>query len=212
MAVYYFSPSKGKMDVDEFKNKEFTDEEKHDIINAAVSSIYNQLRLNAKNICTYNDHLWGDDLLADTLMRFLKRDIEPKWKIFLEGRLERYITSGMSMALRSSTSPFYFQYRKPNSKFRELIVEDGGFDYTIEYGYGRGDAENMMIKENIEIVNEEIKKMHFYDRQLITDYFYGKMSLREMEQKYNINSQRVGRDLKKALTKLKFILKTKLEL
>lgn len=195
------------MDVSEFKDKEFTDEEKHKIINAAVSSIYDQLRLNAKNICTYNDDLWGDNLLADTLMRFLKRDIDAKWNVFMQGKLERYLTAGMSLALRSSTSPFYSTYRAPNSKYRELLTGEAGYDYE----YNTDDEERLIIKENATIVGETLSELHFYDRQLLTDYFYSEYTLKDIGNKYKINPQRIKRDLNRALKRLKILLEDKLE-
>lgn len=195
------------MDVSEFKDKEFTDEEKHKIINAAVSSIYDQLRLNAKNICTYNDDLWGDNLLADTLMRFLKRDIDAKWNVFMQGKLERYLTAGMSLALRSSTSPFYSVYRAPNNKYRELLTGEAGYDYE----YNTDDEERLIIKENATIVGETLSELHFYDRQLLTDYFYSEYTLKDIGTKYKINPQRIKRDINRALKRLKILLEDKLE-
>lgn len=203
------SKNRGKMDVSMHEDKNYSAAEKKAIIDNAISEMYDQLVINSTNVCTYNSDLWADNLLADTLWRFLKRDIDAQWNVFMKGRLERYLTSAMSMALHSSTSPFYFKYRKPNGAYRELLDNvDGGYAYEYDV-----DSEfNLQMKYNIEIVSEEVNKLHFYNKQLIRDYFYEGMRLKDMGEKYNINPQRIARDIRKALIELKPLIENKIKL
>jgi len=185
--------------------KDYTDEEKHEIINDAITGMYTQLQGNATNVCTYNSDLWADNLLADTLERYLKRPIDAKWQIFMQGKLERYLTSAMSLALRSSTSPFFHKYRKVYTKVVDKHLEAEGGDWEID------NKDDKQLKIAAEQAGKAVDELHFYDRQLIRDYFYSGYNLSEIGQKYNINAQRVGRDIKKALKKLDEILKHKIE-
>jgi DNA-directed RNA polymerase specialized sigma subunit len=68
------------------------------------------------------------------------------------------------------------------------------------------------MKYNIEIVSEEVNKLHFYNKQLIRDYFYEGMRLKDMGEKYNINPQRIARDIRKALIELKPLIENKIKL
>jgi RNA polymerase sigma factor (sigma-70 family) len=206
MAIYYKpGKKKGYTDVSMHVGKDYTDEEKHEIINDAITGMYTQLQGNATNVCTYNSNLWADNLLADTLERYLKRPIDAKWEIFMQGKLERYLTSAMSLALRSSTSPFFHTYRKVYTKVvdKHLESEGGGWEIINE--------DDKQLKIAAEQAGEAVDELHFYDRQLIRDYFYSGYNLSEIGQKYNINAQRVGRDIKKALKKLDEILKHRIE-
>ena len=195
MAIYYKpGKKKGYSDVSEHIGKEYTDKEKHQIINDAITEMYIQLQGNATNVATYNSD------------RFLKRPIKDKWKIFMQGKLERYLTSAMSLALRSSTSPFFHKYRKVYTRVVDKeLKSDGGAWEIIE------DGDDKFLHEAAEIAGKAVDELHFYDRQLIKDYYYSGYNLTEIGEKYNINAQRVGRDIKKALKKLEQILKGRIE-
>ena len=207
MAIYYKpGKKKGYSDVSMHVGKEYTDKEKHQIINDAITEMYIQLQGNATNVATYNSDKWADNLLADTLERFLKRPIKDKWKIFMQGKLERYLTSAMSLALRSSTSPFFHKYRKVYTRVVDKeLKSDGGAWEIIE------DEDDKFLHDAAEIAGKAVDELHFYDRQLIKDYYYSGYNLTEIGEKYNINAQRVGRDIKKALKKLEQILKGRIE-
>ena len=122
----------------------------------------------------------------------------------MEGKLERYITSGMSIALHSKTSPFYSKYRKPNSKFRELITGGAEYDYSDNI---IGPGATVERKQLWEDIHGYIDKLNFYDKFLVTEYFMKEIKIKEIARKTNINASSVSRDIKKALVKLKEMLK-----
>ena len=207
MAIYYRpGKKKGYTDVSMHVGKDYTDKQKHEIINDAISGMYRQLQGNATNVATYNSDKWAENLLSDTLERFLKRPIEDKWKIFMEGKLERYLTAAMSLALRSSTSPFFHRYRKVYIRTVDTHLQSDGGEWEID-----DSGEDKALKLAAEKTGNAVDELHFYDRQLIKDYFYSGYNLTEIGEKYNINAQRVGRDIKKALRKLEEILKDRIE-
>ena len=194
------------MDVSMHVGKDYTDSEKHDIINDAISGMYEQLKGNATNVCTYNSHLWAENLLSDTLERFLKRSIDAKWKIFMQGKLERYLTSGMSIALHSSTSPFFSKYRKHSQSYRELLSDvEGGYEYEIEED--RYDVER---KELWEDMSKYVDTLNYYDKYLIQKYYYEGLTLSEISDEVNITSATLAKDLKKALHKLKTLIEKRI--
>lgn len=202
------SKNRGQMDVSEHVDKDYTDDQKKAIVDKAISDLYDQLVINSKNVCTYNSELWADNLLADTLYRFLKRPIDAQWKIFMDGKIERYLTSSMSLSLRSSTSPFYTIYRKPNSKFRELFTDDGGYDYGDVI---KDSGEMIERKQLIEELPEYIDKLNFYYKHLIKMYYLEDYKVIEMSKILNINPQSITRDIKRGLKQLKLLLKDRVQ-
>ena len=164
-------------------DKDYTDDEKHDIINDAITGMYTQLQGNATNVCTYNSDKWADNLLADTIERYLKRPIDARWEIFMQGKLERYLTSAMSLSLRSSTSPFFHNYRKVYTKVVDKHLEAEGGSWEIE------DEDDLVLKFAAEEAGKAVDELHFYDRQLIKDYFYAGYNLSEIGKMYDINAR-----------------------
>tara|TARA_A100001201_G_scaffold72189_2_gene65918 strand:- start:1976 stop:2545 length:570 start_codon:yes stop_codon:yes gene_type:complete len=173
-------------------------------VDEEITSIYNQLRINAEKVCTYNSHLWADDLLAHTLQSFLEKPIEKQYQIVISdsvkvSALERYLTRAMSMAIRSSSSPFYHTYRKKNEKFRELWVD---IDYVKEYNIDDPNVEDELVGYE-KLVKNYLEELHFYSRFLIQEHYYRKKTLREMSEQIDIPTSTLSRDIKKALVELK---------
>ena len=200
MAILYKpGKNKGIEDVSIHIGKDYTDEEKETIIHESISNMYIQLQGNATNVCTYNSDIWSDNLLADILEGFLARKIEAKWKIYMEGRLERYLTSAMSMAIKSSSSAFYHKYRKGLERSRELFH---GYDY------GADNSDNSIkYKELLDNVENEVSELHFYYRDLINKHYYQNISTKEISKELKISTNTITRDIRIGLQ----ILKDKLQ-
>ena len=208
MCAIWYRPGKknGFMNISMHVDKDYTNEEKHEIINDAISGMYEQLQGNATNVCTYNSHLWSENLLSDTLERYLKRPINAKWKIFIEGKLERYITRAMSLALRSSTSPFYYLYRREGQSYRELLDEsEGGYEYNV--AEDRFDLDRKQLWEDM---GQYLNKLDYYDRFFIQKYYYEGLTLLEISKLVDIPSSTIGLTIKRALKKLKPLLENRI--
>jgi RNA polymerase sigma factor (sigma-70 family) len=177
------------------------DKDKREIIRQWFSDNYNQLRTNVFKICGSQEHImekWGEDLLPYFIEGFLKRPVTRQWEIFTDGKFENYCTRGMSLALKSKTSPFYHQYRKKGRSFREL---------HFNYDYGLYEENTSAKKEEkYRILNESIDELHFYDRYLLKLYYIEGLNLEEIYIKTNICTATVSKDIKSALQKLEKIL------
>lgn len=177
------------------------DKEKREIIRQWFEDNYSQLRINVLKICGGEQHVmekWGKDLLPYFIEGFLKRPIERQYEIFTDGKFENYCTRGMSMALKSSTSMFYQHYRKKGRALRE-------FYYNHDYGlYEDNATENR--EKNIDIVKEVVAELDFYDRYIISKYYFEDMNLQEINEITNIPNNTLSADIKKALKKLKLKL------
>ena len=186
-------------------DKVLSKKEMRKVVEAELKAVYEQLFINARNITTYNYDKWGEDLVSHTLQYFLNFPIEKQYTIVTSkskkvSALERYLTSAMSLAIRSSTSPFYSKHRKHMESHR-LLYQD--YDYVNHLGTvepsGSGDYWSNMT----EALPQLIKDLHFYDRYLIQKHYMEQMTIKEISKITHITTYTLSRDIKKALVRLK---------
>ena len=179
-------------------------------IDDQLTVIYPQLLINAQKVCTYNFPQWGVDLIQHVIEYFLKLKLEKQYFIITSPSvkvtaLERYLTSAMSLAVRSSTSPFYTQFRKHMESHRVIFPD---YDYSSQIGAVDPDEEDYWA-DMIERVPGIIKDLHFYDKYLIQKHYIEGMTVSELSEITQITCYRLSRDIKLALLNLKEILKKK---
>jgi len=180
---------------------QMTDQEKRDKIRKWFNRNEKQLRINVWKICGKQDHVvekWGNDLLPYFVEGFLKRPIDDQWAIFSGGKFENYVTRGMAIALKSSTSTFYHQYRKKAMAFRELHHE---YDYGLYH-----ENEEEKKEANRVLVQEVLGELNFYDRYLLSKYYIEEMSLKEICEVVGINQSTISKDIRSALKNMRKIL------
>ena len=176
------------------------------IVNRELASIQDQLFVNARKVCSYNYDKWGPDLVSHTVLYFLNQPIQKKYAIVTSKSvkvtaLERYLTSAMSLAVRSSTSPFYSKHRKHIESHRVLFDE---YDYSSKIGYAvaaddEGDTWTNM-RAQLPLL---IEGLHFYDKYLIQKHYMEQMTIGELSKLTRITPQRLSQDIKEALVELK---------
>lgn len=149
---------------------------------------------------------WGEDLRVWSYEQFSKKTIDRQYEILEGGKLEMYITSGMAIAIKSSSSPFYRHYRKFS---RQSATVNNQSDYQGKAVY-KNDYAKLEDKENK--VREALNTLDFYERYLIQEYYYKDISTKKMAKSTGINPATISRDIKKALHKLKLILDKTIEL
>ena len=148
---------------------------------------------------------WGEDLVSHTLQYFLNFPIEKQYTIVTSkskkvSALERYLTSAMSLAIRSSTSPFYSKHRKHIESHR-LFYPD--YDYVNYLGHADPSGSGDYWSNMIEAVPNMIKDLHFYDRYLIQKHYMEQMTIQEISKITQITTYTLSRDIKRALVRLK---------
>ena len=175
-----------------------TELQQQDEIRIGLSKLHPQLVINCKKLCGTGYNQWGDDLLTHTLGQFLSMKTEKQYKIlFLDKKAEHYITFGMRVQLKSSTSTFYTIYRKPMLKTRELLP-----DYKYPgYNTDKDDDATLEIKDCF--THHINNTLNFYDKHLITEHYYKGISVSDMSLILDISPGTLGKDIKKILIKLK---------
>ncbi len=180
--------------------------EMESIVNNELQAVTEQLFVNAKKVCSSNFDKWGPDLVSHTVLYFLNQPIEKKYFIVTSpskkvSALERYLTSAMSLAIRSSTSPFYSKHRKHIESHRVLFDD---YDYSSKIGYAEaaddeGDVWTNMKEQLPLLINE----LHFYDKYLIQKHYMEQLTVGEISKLTRITPQRLSQDIRFALLELK---------
>jgi hypothetical protein len=181
-------------------------------INAKVALWYPKMVKDSKQIAGANFEKYGEDLLAHCLEDFLvNKSIDYQYKVAIkDNKLVNYIGYSMGIAIKSSSSPFWFKYRKEAYNSRGIyLVEDGReeIDPLVEIGEEM-DVEfdsPAYVKNELDCVRYALEQLHWYDRVLIDDYFIKGLTYQDMHKKYNISLNSLKKDINKALVKIKNI-------
>ena len=175
-----------------------TDTEKRTAIREGISKLYPQLQINCKKLCGKGFDAWGGDLLPHTLDMFLNMPLDRQYEIMFEDKKpENYLTRAMALQLKSSTSTFYNKYRRPMMASRELLPDYEYKDYNTS-------LDTPLDKELKECFAYHVENsLDYYDKYLITQHYYSGLSIAEIGEMVNIQPGRLGRDVKKALKRLK---------
>ena len=190
-----------------------TDSEKREQINAKVALWYPKMVKDSKQIAGANFDKYGEDLLAHCLEDFLvNKSIDYQYKVAIkDNKLVNYIGYSMGIAIKSSSSPFWFKYRKEAYNSRGIyLIEDGReeIDPLIEIGADEIDDEfdsPAYIKNNLDCLRYALENIHWYDKILIEQYYIKGMTFRDMHKKYNISLNSLKKDINSALNKIRKI-------
>ena len=187
-----------------------TDSEKREQINAKVALWYQKMYRDSKQISGTNFEKYGNDLLAYCLEDFLcNKDLEYQYKVScIDDKLPNYMGRSMALQIKSSTSPFWFKYRKEGYNSRGIyLVEDGReeIDPLIEIGEEM-DVEfdsPYYVKNDLDCLRYALTQIHWYDKILIEEYYLKGMTYASLHKKYNITINSLKKDINKALTNIK---------
>lgn len=187
-----------------------TQGEKKQVLDKWWTDNHEQMWINVHKVLGYSQvalDKWGADLLAWSYEQFTKKSIDKQYEIWEGGKLENYLTRGMALAIKSSTSPFYYHYRK-FSKKSAAINNDSDYQGRVIF---KPDA-YAKIEGNEQAIRDAIENLDFYDRYLITEYYYNGNSVKEISETTDISGASVSKDIKKALHKIKREIKNKINL
>ena len=193
-----------------------TEEEMRKQINAKVTQWYPKMYRDSMQISGANFEKYGDDLLAFVLEDFLcNKDLKYQYKVAVQdNKLPNYIGYSMGLQIKSSSSPFWFRYRKEGYNSRGIyLVEDGReeIDPLVEIGEEM-DVEfdsPAYVKNDLDCVRYALEQLHWYDKILIEEYYIKGLTFRDMHKKYNIRLNSLQKDINSALAKIKNICSQK---
>ena len=178
-------------------------------INRKITQIYPKLVADSKRISGYNYGQYGEDLLAFCLAEFLtKKDLAYQYKVTItDNKLPNYLGRSMSLQIKSSSSGFWHQYRKEAYNSRGIYnVEFDDVKYrplepVVDVPEERFDTPQ--FHNPSDCVEWAVSKLDYYDKKLIEEYYYNKLTFYQIHKKYNITLNSVKHDIRKAVKQLK---------
>lgn len=167
-------------------------------INKTLTETYDQLVINSQKVCGAGYSKWGADLLVVAIEYFLEAPEEQQMQICKDGKLENFITHIMARQLKSSSSRFFYRYRKHTQSHRELFS-----DYTYK-GFmedARKDIDED-FSSTTDCFQKVIEKLTPFEKMVVEEIIQEGNSYTATAKKYNIpyNKLRYAKD--KLVTKL----------
>lgn len=166
---------------------------------------YDQLGINVTKTCG-SDPTFKDDLLGYTVTYFLSLPIEKQVKIYNDNSIEEYCTRLAAISLKSSTSPFYSQYRKFLMNTREMT------DYTPVKPYEEYSEEVVECKACKCIQDAISNHSDWYEKKLLTMAVLEEMKPAAIAQELNLDTKSVTSNIsvakKKVAKQCKHLLET----
>lgn len=139
-------------------------------MNEYITANHKTLYQAAKNIT--KGHALTDDLYQHCIEVLLTDKDGEKMQLLIDkNQLQYYFTAILIRNYHSSTSRFHYQYRKGSDMISDKDV------YEVELPDDEFDG----LKEaKIDFIEKQIEDMDWYDKQLVTLYFYNNMSYRKI--------------------------------
>jgi RNA polymerase sigma factor (sigma-70 family) len=182
-----------------------TKDEKVKVINQWLVDNYNQLQINVHKVCGHSPlaiQKWGDDIIPYVWETFRKMDLDKQYEIITNGNPENYLTRGMALSIKSSTSMFYHHYRKFSRKSNEFSTEY--HDKELQLDWEQKDNNNTELEK-------AMKSLDFYDQYIVREYYFENKTVKTMAEITGIAASTLSKDIKKALKRLKIILEGKVD-
>lgn len=182
-----------------------TKDEKIEVINQWLVDNYNQMKINVIKVCGYSQAAldkWGDDIIPYVWEAFRKMDLDKQYEIITNGNPENYLTRGMALSIKSSTSMFFHTYRKFSTKSNEFSVM--AHDKALHSDWEQKDANNEELKKAME-------SLDFYDQYILKEYYFENKTVKFIAENTGITQSTLSKDIKKALKRLKLLLAGKVD-
>lgn len=167
-----------------YKVDELTDNEKRDMVNAAITKAYPKMLQDYKRISGYNSQQF-EELLPFCLEEFLcKKSLDYQFKVAVtDNAILNYMGRSMSLNLKSSSSPYWNKIRKQSYNYRGVYLAETENAYIKrEYDV----IDNSDITDDYDCMLAQLDKLNFYYKPLVTDYYINGMTFQQMYKKYNI--------------------------
>ena len=168
---------------------DLTEEEMRTKVNIAFEKAYPKIYKDFRRITSYN-HEQFEDLLPFCIHEFLiKKPIHYQYKVaVIDNALPNYFGRSMSLNLRSSSSPYWHQYRREGYNSRgAYLAEYDPKNARIEYDEIQDMLSPVTEIDPFECMMHAISKLDFYHQPLLTDYYINEMTYKQMNQKYGIS-------------------------
>lgn len=146
-----------------------------------ISTNWKSIRQKVRQVC--KNHQNFDDLLQDLTMTLLEKPEEYQMDLINKKKVEHWFTSSAKIQFNSSTSPYYYKYRRFLDKSTELPE---WLDYNDDV------EDNTKFQYIIEFIKKELNSYTVYERILASEHILGNKSFSEISKEYGINRRYVS--------------------
>jgi DNA-directed RNA polymerase specialized sigma24 family protein len=121
-------------------------------------------------------HQNTDDLLNDLVLVLLEKPIDYQMDLLTKNKIQHWFTSSAQIQFKSTTSPFWYKYKKFQSEtceVQEWLVAD--------------DIEEDTKAEIVDYIRKELDTYNVFERTLAIEHILGGQSYSEIGREYKIN-------------------------
>jgi DNA-directed RNA polymerase specialized sigma24 family protein len=146
-----------------------------------ITQNWETIRKKVRAVCKHHNNT--DDLLQDLSISLLEKPIQYQMDLLDKNKVDHWFVSSASIQFKSSTSPYYYKYRK----FLDNTTEIQDWNTQID------DEEEINKIELIrEFIKEELKTYNVYTKILTTEHLIGGKSYSEISREYGLNRKYVS--------------------
>lgn len=121
-------------------------------------------------------HQNTDDLLNDLVLVLLEKPIEYQMDLLTKNKIQHWFTSSAQIQFKSTTSPFWYKYKKFQSEtceVQEWVLAD--------------DIEEDIKAEIVDYIRSQLDLYNVFSRTLAIEHILGGQSYSEIGREYKIN-------------------------
>ena len=159
----------------------------------ALEEGYTKFKDVALNIC--NDEDKASDVVQMTMEAVLKMPKETLQDIYNKDGLLWYVIRIINLNIKSKTSRYYYKY----NKYYELI--DGSTctsSYSPDFYENKpGDNDRSTTHIRLDAIEELLKDLYWYDRELFLTYYKGSYTLDTLSDKTGISRSSIFNTIKR---------------
>ena len=146
-----------------------------------ITQNWKEIREKVRAVCKHHNNF--DDLLQDLTISLLEKPKHYQMDLLLKGKVQHWFVSSASIQFKSTTSPYYYKYRKFLDKTCEItdwnspISSEEQID-TIE-----------VIKD---LISKELALYNVYTRTLTSEHLLSGKSYSQISREYKINRKYIA--------------------
>jgi len=172
-------------------------------INLWFEKNYNEyLTQVSKNICYGQMQEYSSEVCVECYLSFIKQAYEKKLQYYQDKKIMGYLLACASLNIRSSTSPFYFKYRK-----KKLLNTSLEFSHDPAHNPFDEFDEIEMYRNCLQSYLD--KKADWYEKELIRLKFFEGKHFKEIAKEYGMPIGSLLKDVKTVLWRLRSYCKDK---
>ena len=146
-----------------------------------ITQNWKEIREKVRAVCKHHDNF--EDLLQDLTISLLEKPNHYQMNLLLNGKVQHWFVSSASIQFKSTTSPYFYKYRKFLDKTCELT--DWNSPITQENEIDRVEV----VKE---LISKELNTYNVYVKTLTSEHLLGGKSYSQISREYKINRKYIA--------------------